>query len=89
MHQAYVRMAFRHARISDIGVMQQASNISRSSYAAARRIAQIIVVMLALAVMVVASCMMVAAQDKPAVFSQSDQGQGVHDPTARVPEPAT
>jgi hypothetical protein len=67
--------------------MQQASNIS--SHSAIRRAAQIIVVMLALAVMVFASCMMVTAGDKLAALTQSDQGQGTPQPGPTVPEPAT
>ena len=67
--------------------MQQASNIS--SYGSIRRAAQIIVVMLALAVMVFASCMMVTASDKLAALQQSEQGQGVSGPGPTVPEPTT
>lgn len=60
-----------------------------SSYSTFRRAAQIIVVMLALAVMVFASCMMVTAGDKLAALTQSDQGLGVPGPGPTVPEPAT
>lgn len=67
--------------------MLQASNIS--SYGSIRRAAQIIVVMLALAVMVFASCMMVTASDKLAALQQSEQGQGVSGPGPTVPEPTT
>jgi hypothetical protein len=67
--------------------MQQASNIS--SYSAFRRAAQIIVVMMALAVMVFASCMMVTAGERFAALQQSDQGQGMPGPGPTVPEPAT
>ena len=67
--------------------MQQPSNIS--SYGSIRRAAQIIVVMLALAVMVFASCMMVTASDKLAALQQSEQGQGVSGPGPTVPEPTT
>ena len=70
-----------------ISTMQQASNIS--SYGSIRRAAQIIVVMLALAVMVFASCMMVTAGDKLAALQQSEQGKGVSGPGPTVPEPTT
>jgi len=80
-------MAFRGACAPHISLMQQATNIS--PYSAMRRAAQIIVVMLALAVMVFASCMMVTASDKLAALQQSEQGQGVSGPGPTVPEPTT
>jgi hypothetical protein len=67
--------------------MQQASNIS--SHSAVRRAAQVIIVMLALAVMVFASCMMVTAGDKVAALTQSDQGLGAPKPGPTAPDGAT
>jgi hypothetical protein len=67
--------------------MQQASNIS--SHSAVRRAAQVIVVMLALAVMVFASCMMVTAGDKVAALTQNDHGLGTPKPGPTAPDGAT
>jgi hypothetical protein len=67
--------------------MRQASNIS--SHSAIRRVAQVIVVMLALAVIVFASCMMVTAGDKLAALTLSDQGHGAPKPGPTAPEPST
>ena len=68
--------------------MQQASNIPAYG-TAIRRVAQIIVVMFALAVMVFASCMMVTAGDKLAAVQESDQSHGIPGPGPTVPEPPT
>ena len=67
--------------------MQQASHIS--GYSAFRRAAQVIIVMLALATMVFASCMMVNAGQELASFTQSEQGVDKPLPGPTAPEPAT
>ncbi len=64
--------------------MQQATNMGMHS--ALRRLALVVVVMIALAVMFFASCMMVSAH---AAVQQGEPGQSIPGPGPSAPEPVT